>query len=185
MREEVWISVDCETDGPHPSPYSLLSLGAALVDDPSSTFYRELKPDGTTWIESALKASGLDRDRLLTEGAPPERAMSEFAAWLDDVSGPTGRPVFVGWNATFDWMFTHTYLLRYAGRDPFGISGLDLKALYMGIERRSRWSDTAKRSVDKKYLSDRPHTHNALEDALEQADICRKLRTKLTEPRPA
>ena len=29
------------------------------------------------------------------------------------------RPVFVGFNATFDWMFVADYLWRFAGRDPF------------------------------------------------------------------
>jgi hypothetical protein len=45
---EVFISVDVETAGPIPGDYSLLSIGACVVDEPSQTFSCELQPINRT-----------------------------------------------------------------------------------------------------------------------------------------
>lgn len=42
--KEVFISVDIEASGPIPGEYSLLSIGACMVDNPDESFYAELKP---------------------------------------------------------------------------------------------------------------------------------------------
>jgi DNA polymerase III epsilon subunit-like protein len=87
------------------------------------------------------------------------------------------RPIFVGFNAPFDWMFVADYLWRFVGRNPFGISALDLKSVYLGRcwgEVR-RWSETSSDAIVKRYGITTPHTHAPLDDALEQAEICRAL----------
>jgi len=175
MREDVFVSVDVEADGPIPGDYSMISLGAAVIGRIDLTFYRELKPISGSFIPEALAVSGLDRDKLVTDGAEPDVAMQDFAAFLSDAS-PGGRPVFVGFNATFDWMFVNWYFIHFIGKNPFGISGLDIKSYYMGAFGKRRWADTTKRRFDKRFLADTPHTHNALDDALEQAEIFAKLR---------
>jgi len=70
----------------------------------------------------------------------------------------------------------HWYFLHFLGRDPFGIAGLDIKAYYMGALGKQRWSETTKRHLEPRFRSDRPHTHHALDDALEQAEVFSKLR---------
>ena len=55
--------------------------------------------------------------------------------------------------------------------------GLDL---FMGRDGVSRWSATTKRDVTTRYPVTEPHTHQALDDALMQAAICRRL---LGDPR--
>jgi DNA polymerase III epsilon subunit-like protein len=175
VKEDVFVSVDTEADGPIPGEYSMISVGAVVVGRPESTFYRELRPISERFVPEALAVSGLDRDRLLREGADPEEAMRAFAAWLGEVC-PGRRPVFVGFNATFDWMFVTYYFHRFTGNNPFGISGLDIKAYYMGALGKKAWGDTAKRNMDKRFLSDAPHTHHALDDAREQAEVFLKIR---------
>jgi ribonuclease T len=175
MREDVFVSVDIEADGPIPGDHSMLSLGAAVVGRADLTFYREIKPISGRFDPEALSVSGLDRDKLAAEGAEPQTAMQDFAAFLAGVS-PSGRPVFVGFNATFDWMFVNWYFIHFIGKNPFGISGLDIKSYYMGALGKRRWGDTTKRRFDKRFLSDAPHTHNALDDAREQGEIFAKLR---------
>ena len=66
--------------------------------------------------------------------------MRSFVDWVDTVAAGR-RPVFVGFNATFDWMFVADYVWRFVGRNPFGISGLDIKALYLGrhLDEVRRW----------------------------------------------
>ena len=74
--------------------------------------------------------------------------MTRFAAWLESVTPPGARPVFVAFNAPFDWMFVNDYFHRFLGQNPFGHNALDMKAYYMG-QSGGRWADAiAMRSVD-------------------------------------
>lgn len=114
-RPNVYISVDIEADGPVPGPYSMISFGAAVAgrqsgrsytaaDPERDTFYRELRPISETFVPEALAVSGLDRDRLLREGADPTVAMAEFRTWVREVSAGA-QPVMCGYPASYDWTF--------------------------------------------------------------------------------
>jgi len=168
-RTEFYISVDVETSGPIPAEFSLLSLGACVVGNTSKTFYAEIKPLNDNFIKQALEVSGLSIEELKTKGEKPTEAMGRFEKWIKEVSGEN-RLVFVAFNATFDWSFTHWYFMKFLGRDPFGISGLDIKAYYMGM-KKAEWGETAKKQVRVQFPSKQKHTHNALDDAIEQAEI--------------
>ena len=170
---EVWVSVDIEASGPSPSTGSLLSIGACLVDDPDIGIYLELQPiDGRPWSDAAQLIHGLDRRQLEQDGLPPALAMERLAEWIADVAD--GRqPVLVGFNAPFDWMFVADYFHRFLGHNPFGVSALDMKAYFMGREEVAEWSATTHRHVNERYGAAAPHTHNALDDAREQAAMMR------------
>jgi hypothetical protein len=56
-------------------------------------------------------------------------------------SSRDGRPVFVGFNAAFDWSFVNYYFQRYLGENPFGFAALDIKSLYMGATGCA-WEET-------------------------------------------
>lgn len=171
--KEVFISVDIEASGPIPGEYSMLSLGACVVGNPDESFYAELKPINENFVEEALEVTGFSLAALKATGEEPRLAMERFERWIRQAAGDN-RPVFVAFNATFDWSFTHWYLIKFLGRDPFGISGLDIKAYFMGRHRTS-WGKTVKKEVRAKYLSRRAHTHQALDDAKEQAEIFSRL----------
>jgi hypothetical protein len=100
-RPERLISVDIEADGPIPGEFSMLSLGAVPIDDPTHTFYRELQPISDVFEPDALAVSGLDRERLKVDGATPESAMHDFVAWLDDCGGDRAA-VDQSWCAAVD-----------------------------------------------------------------------------------
>jgi hypothetical protein len=182
---DMYFSVDVEADGPIPGVYSMLALGMAVAgefdgqrftaaDPHERTFYRELKPVSDQIDAEALAVSRLDRDKLVAEGADPAHAMTEAAAWVRSEAGAR-RPVFVGYPVVFDWMFMHWYFVRYAGDSPFGFSNaLDIKTIYqqkaqvtVGGAGRDDLPDTLKSATR--------HTHNALDDAIEQADIFARL----------
>ncbi len=168
-KAEVYISVDVETAGPIPGEYSMLSLGACVVGQTTQTFYVELKPFNENYTKEALEVGRFSLKKLKIEGEEPAHAMERLENWIKDVSEQS-RPVFVAFNATFDWSFTHWYFIKFLGRDPFGISGLDIKAYFMGA-RKSSWGDTVKKKISILYPSKTTHTHNALDDAKEQAEI--------------
>jgi DNA polymerase III epsilon subunit-like protein len=177
---EVLISVDVEASGPSPSTGSLIAIGACAVYQPELTFYRELRPQpGIAWNSGTEAIHGLTRAHLDTVGVDPEEAIRDFAAWVTSVAD--GRyPVMVGVNVSFDWMFVADYFQRYLGSNPLGVAPLDLKSLFMGRFRVSRWADTTKRSILQYVTVDLPHTHNALDDARMQAQMC----AQLMEPPP-
>jgi DNA polymerase III epsilon subunit-like protein len=173
---EVLVSVDIESSGQSPSVGSLLSIGACLVEAPATELYLELKPiPDRPWSDEAQQVHLLDRDRLVSEGLSPETAMESFAAWLTETCGVDGRPIFVGFNAPFDWMFVADYFWRYLGRNPFGVSALDLKSYYMGREGVTLWAETRRVFVDRQLRLEPDHNHNALDDARGQAAIARVL----------
>jgi ribonuclease T len=171
---EYYISVDVETSGPHPDHYALLSIGACAVSAPDRTFYVELKPDRQASQPEALQISGLNMQTLMEHGLPPGVAMSNFADWLAELTPPGHRPVFVAFNAPFDWMFVTDYFHRYLGHNPFGHSALDMKAFYMGL-RGVAWNETGMEVVTEKLLGERALSHHALQDALDQAELFRMM----------
>jgi hypothetical protein len=159
----------------------MLSIGAAVAgrqdadgftaaDPEERTFYRELRPISDDFVPEALAVSGLDRQRLATGGAEPEAAMGEFSDWVREVS-EGAQPVMCGYPAAYDWTFLYWYLIRFTGGSPFGHSGcLDMKTLYAakaGLPLRA----VAKGTMPRHLLPSRRHTHHALDDALEQAEL--------------
>jgi DNA polymerase III epsilon subunit-like protein len=181
--DDCFVSVDIETSGPTPGRYGLLAVGACLVDDPDRGFYAELRPTGTETDASAVAVAGLSLERLAAEGELPEAAMLRFAAWVEDVVPGEARPVLVAFNAPFDWMFIADYLHRYVGRNPFGHSALDMKALWMGVAGRT-WSETGFAQVAAYYGLDPVLSHHALEDARTQARLFRRILADLHGRRP-
>jgi DNA polymerase III epsilon subunit-like protein len=174
-RPEVLISIDVEASGPSPGTGSLLSIGACLVSDPGIAFYREIRPiPGLPWDRAAERVHKLRKADLERDGQHPEVAMAEFADWVEQVADG-GQPVFVGFNAPFDWMYVADYLHRFVGRNPFGYSALDLKAVYLGRHGVGRWAETTKEHVSTRHPVPGRHTHNALDDARRQALLARSI----------
>ncbi len=174
-RPEVYISVDVETSGPIPGEYSMLSIGACVVGHPEQCFYIELQPVSDNAVAEAMEICGLSLEQLKAQGIEPRAAMTRFDAWLSSAVPAGSRPIFVGFNAPFDWSFVHYYFVHYLGRDPFGHSALDIKSYYMGA-RGLTWAETSQRRMGSEFLPpELPHTHNALDDAQEQAEIFARL----------
>lgn len=179
MRE-VYISVDVEASGPVPATYSMLSLGAVVVDDPQDMFYVELRPVNNKSVPEAMKVVGRTLNDFERSGREPGDAMTALRDWLGSVA--KGRkPVFVGFNATFDWAFVNFYFHQYLGENPFGFGGIDIKSYYMGLSGCA-WEDTRSSRISLEFKdASRPHTHNALDDAIEQAGFFRRMRAKSTK----
>ncbi len=197
---DVYISGDIESNGPIPGPFSMTSFGASVSgtkdsngvitklnpdDNPDWTFYRQLKPISDKYEDEAymvglidgLASTATPEERqayLLANGSDPVDAMKEFNAWLYKVQtsfGPNARVVYAAYPLGFDWMFTYWYLIQYAGASAFGFSSfIDMKTLYMARTGATIGKAT-KRSMPKHLFSTRPHTHNALDDAIEQGEM--------------
>jgi DNA polymerase III epsilon subunit-like protein len=167
---EIYVSVDVETSGPIPGEFSLLSIGACLVDDPTKSIYLELQPTGNTHDAEALAVSGLDLDKLAREGIAPDMAMQKLEDWLIFSCSPGQKIIFVGLNAPFDWSFINYYFHKYLGRNPFGFTALDMKAYFMGLSGCC-WKDTKSSQMTAMLKPCTAPNHNALEDARFQAEL--------------
>jgi hypothetical protein len=191
VRSDVYISADIEADGPVPGRYSMLSLGMCIageqdaagtftpIQPESARFYRELRPISHEFEPSNLdvvRAGGLDRDRLLREGEDPVDAMTDAARWVNDLAHGR-RPVFVGWPMGYDWMFLQWYFHTYSViGSPFAFgSALDMKSM-MYAATHHVLDKLGKEKIPAELLPERPHTHNALDDAVEQAELFQNLR---------
>jgi DNA polymerase III epsilon subunit-like protein len=179
---DVYFSADVETDGPIPGPYSMLSFAlvhAGRFDgeaferpkDHDKTFYAELKPISDDFQPEALEVNGLDRERLKKEGRDPSEAMSAAGEWVRDLAGD-GRPVLVAYPLSFDWTWLYWYFIRYSRTaSPFNHSSCyDLKTAF-AVKAGLPIAQAGRKRLLDKLRPDRKHTHHALDDAIEQAEI--------------
>lgn len=164
-----YFMVDVEADGPIPGDYSMISIGAVLVEPYLlRTFFGQMRPISERFLPRALEVSGHTReDCLAFEG--PKTVMERFSAWVVDNS--KGRPLFISDNNGFDWGFVNWYLHHFCGENPFGHSSTNLGSLYKGLVR-----DTFKNF---KHLRETPHTHNPLDDARGNAEALLRMRDEL------
>jgi len=178
--KEIYVSTDIEADGPIPGPHSMLSFAsAAYLPDKTllGTFSVNLEtlpgatqhPKTMEWWKQFPEAWEACRRDLRA----PEDAMRSYLDWLGKLPG---RPVFVGWPATWDFMWMYWYLVQFTGERPFRENALDIRSYAMGM-RKTEFRLTTRTYLPKRWFDEGlPHTHVALDDALEQgALLCNML----------
>lgn len=183
--KDVYFSADIEADGPIPGEFSMLSFALVYAGrfDGSSferpaeydvSFEVELKPISERYEPEALRVAGLDRDELLRSGADPGDAMAAAADFVRRNSRG-GTPVLVAYPLGYDWMFLYWYFMKFAGESPFRHSRcFDVKTAIAVRGRRPIVASGHDR-LPAALRSTRPHTHRALDDAIEQADVFARL----------
>jgi hypothetical protein len=163
-----WISVDVEADGPIPGPYSMIALGAVLVDKPDVGFLGYLRPVSAMWVPEALAVSGFTRAE--TEEFPLAlTTMLAFNAWIKE--NVSGNPIFVADNNGFDWSFVNHYMHVLTGGNPFGFSSRNINDIYHGLV-----GDAFKSF---KHLRQTKHDHNPMNDARGNAEALLHMRDEM------
>ncbi len=176
---EIYVSTDVETDGPIPGPFSMVSLGSAAYAADSTllgTFAANLEtlpdagsdPQTMAWWAENPEAWAVSR----ADPEPPAAVMARYADWLEALPG---TPVMVGYPAAFDFMFVYWYLIRFAGRCPFSHRALDIRTLAMAL-LKTDYLAAGKHNLPARWQVAAPHTHRAIDDAIEQGALaCRIL----------
>lgn len=176
---EIYVSTDVEVDGPIPGPHSMLSFGSAAYQADKtlvSTFAANLEllpgaaghPDTMAWWKENPDAWNACRRDLRS----PAEVIPDYVRWLESLPG---KPVFVGFPVAFDFMFVYWYLIRFAGRSPFSFSALDIKTMAM-VMLGKEYRHCSKKDLPRRWFDDLPHSHVALDDAIEQgAMFCNML----------
>ena len=179
---DAYFSADVETDGPIPGPFSMLSFAIVYAGsfdgerferpkEYERRFYRELRPISKEFQEEALKVNGLDRDRLCREGLAPEHVMTEAYRWVKD-NCADANPVLVAYPLSFDWSWLYWYFVRFSAEgSPFGYSRcFDIKTA-LSVKGRIPICRAGRARLDPSLGSNLAHTHHAIGDAIEQAEI--------------
>ena len=117
----------------------------------------------TAWWHTQPQAWEACRENLQV----PKTAMPAYVQW---VKALPGKPVFVAYPAVFDFLFVYWYLIRFAGESPFSHSALDMKTLAMAL-LGTGYRDATTRNMPRHWFDPLPHTHLALDDAIEQGAL--------------
>jgi hypothetical protein len=152
--------VDVEADGPIPGKYSMVSLGAVLVEPGlGRTFYGTTRPISDRFLPEALAVAGVTREAHLGHDEPGV-TMERFERWIRETT--RGKPVFFSDNLAFDWQFVNWYFHTYLERNPFGWSGRRIGDLYCGLVKDpyAQW----------KHLRRTAHDHHPVNDAKGNAE---------------
>ncbi|GAC1303584.1 MAG: hypothetical protein NVSMB19_13680 [Vulcanimicrobiaceae bacterium] len=176
---ELYISCDIEANGPCPGLFSMLSFGLAaftLEKKLVGTFSRNLELlDGADLDERTMKwwaqpeqAEAYEKSR--EHVVSPRGAMVDSKAWLDEMRA-FGRPIVCGAPSGFDFTFMYYYFQRFLGESPIGFASLDLRSYAAAVMKR-QYRHVGKRQYPAEWIDENlPHTHVALDDAIEQGCI--------------
>lgn len=171
---EIYVSTDVEADGPIPGPHSMLSFASAAFRADKTlvaTFSANLHTLPGASAEPSTKAFW-DRNpeawaACRKDPEAPETVLPRYVDWLNSLPG---KPVFVGYPASYDFLFVYWYLIRFTGKSPFSFSALDIKSYAMAVLKLP-YRDSVKRNMPSRWFDEAPHTHVALDDALEQGAL--------------
>jgi hypothetical protein len=182
---DIYFSADVETDGPIPGEFSMLSFALVYAgrfdgvrfEAPVSyetAFEAELRPISEHYEQAALDVNRLDRAGLIQRGQDPAMAMASAAQWVHEHAAG-GTPILVAYPLSFDWTWLYWYFMRFLGKSPFNHSRcFDLKTA-IAVRGRRTVSASGHDQLPGALRSAMTHTHRALDDAIEQADMLAKL----------
>lgn len=174
---EVFISVDVETNGPIPGPYSMLSLGAVALTERGTNLGEysvnlELLEGASADLDTMAWWAKQPREiweACRSNPKPPVVAMKQFVSWVKDLEEEHHmKPVCVAYPAGFDFLFVYWYLMKFVGKSPFSFSCLDIKTYAMAV-LRTPFRQTTKKNMPSDWFNGLPpHEHIACSDAREQ-----------------
>lgn len=187
----IYFSCDIETDGVVAGRNNMLSLGACAIDMDTgtivSTFKRNLHTmcdlrsdlDTMRWWKRFPEAFASAR----ADAREPKEVMQDFVDWV--IHSATPDSIIFAWKPVMDLAFVRYYIHRFHpqgadlcinsifGRQGFGLDQKTVAALALQQPYRKTKMDSLPESVrlnDKNEVIEQ-HSHDALEDAIEQAHI--------------
>lgn len=171
-----WFMIDIEADGPIPGDYSMIQIGAVVVDKQgkfNKTFYAELQPISEKYQKKALDIVGVTRETTMTYNKPFS-VMQGFKQWIITENN-SYKPMFISDNNGFDWMFITWYFHHFLQENPFGHSSTNLGSLYKGMVKNM--------FKNFKHLRKTEHTHHPVDDVKGNAEalyyIIREMELKI------
>ena len=188
---KIYISVDIETDGVVAGRNNMLSLGAVAIDmnngEIVSTFKVNLQlvPDlivdenTMNWWKQFPEMYKAARKNA----EPPAQAMQKFVDWV--LGNATEDSIIFAWKPSFDCAFIKYYIDRFHPLGKELIHGAFFGRYRFGLDQKTVAAIALKQPYRKTKLDSLPnslrldengevmlqHSHDAMEDAYEQALI--------------
>lgn len=187
----VYFSVDIEVDGVVAGRNNMLSLGAAAIDMDTGEIVGkfknnldtmpDLKPDADTmkWWKQFPEMYIKARENSMH----PNLVMQGFVNWVENHQTPDS--LIFAWKPVMDLAFVRYYIHRFHprseeltnhsifGRQGFGLDQKTVAAIALGKKYRNTTMENLPNSLrlDEESNLIAEHSHDALEDAVEQAHI--------------
>lgn len=97
--------------------------------------------------------------------------MTEASDWIRALAGGA-RPVLVAYPVSFDWTWLYWYFVQFAHQgSPFNHSNcFDIKTAF-AVKAHLPVAEAGRSRLLATLRSEQRHTHHALDDAIEQAEI--------------
>ena len=189
-----YVVCDIEADGPIPGPHSMISLGAVAIDK-FGTHYGEFEinfeplenasshPATMKWF-STHASNALEYTRQ--NRMQPKEAMNKFGDWLLTLPSPR---VMAAHPAPLDFMWINWYFQKFLvnrlERPPFtypffdsrGQGALDIKS-YAAAVLNKDYTEIHRDNYPPELYDNSKHSHKAIEDAREYAQLLIKLLNK-------
>ena len=189
-----YVVCDIEADGPIPGPHSMMSLGAVAVNKEGNIFgefeinflpLKNAKPHSKTmeWFnKNAPKALTYCKINQVE----PQEGMKRFGNWLLTLPKPR---VMAAHPAPLDFMWVNWYIQTYLRDEleeppftkPFfdnkGQGAFDIKS-YAAAVLKKDFTNLHRDTYTKDLHDNTKHTHKAIDDAREYAQLLIKLLNK-------
>ena len=184
-----YVVIDAEFDGPLPGINSMISLGAVAINKNGDTlgdFEINILPlensisDPVTidWFKNEAKEAF---DYCKKNQVPPNEAMNKFGDWLLQLPSPR---IMAAHPAPTDFAWINFYLLKFL-RDrldqyplhiPFfqSMPAFDIKSYAVRVLQKD-YTDINRNNYPIELHDDKNHTHKAIDDAREYANLLVKL----------
>jgi DNA polymerase III alpha subunit (gram-positive type) len=180
VSDDIYVSTDIEADGEVPGRNSMLSIGSAaykadkILIDTFSINLEEL-PEAEANAETMRWWQGFPEawQACRKDTVPPKTAIRQYGEWLENLPG---HIIFLAYPMAYDFRFIDYYLQRFFGRNPFRYRAIDIRSYAMGLLKLN-YKNANKRKLPVEWKDNLPHTHIALDDALEHGALfCNMLR---------
>ena len=189
-----YVVCDIEADGPIPGPHSMISLGAVAVNREGKELgdfeinflpLENAKPHPLTmkWFTTHAPEA---LDYCKQNQVSPKEGMNQFGNWLLILPKPR---VMAAHPAPFDFMWINWYIQTFlADRleevpfsmpffDSKGQAAFDIKS-YAAAVLQKDYREINRENYPKEFYDNTKHTHKAIDDAREYAQLLIKLLNK-------
>jgi hypothetical protein len=182
--DEIFVSIDIEADGVIPGLSSMINFGAAFYNNGGiliNTYEANIEPlpspaqpdsDTSKWWEQQFARNKKLKEQLSVNVRPANIVMPDFVRFSENIYSKYNMSMTcIAYPAGFDWTWMYWYLIRFAGRSPFGFSCLDIKT-YAMAKMNCGYRDAVKRNMPKEWFDKKlKHNHTGLADCIEQAGL--------------
>ena len=185
-----YVVCDIEAAGPIPGPHSMISLGAVAVNKARQKFgeceinFLPLEnakphPDVMKWFEIEAPEA---LEHTKHNQVSPKEGMNKFGDWLLTLPSPR---IMAAHPAPFDFMwinwYIQTFLAERLEKVPFSMPFFDRKEAAFDIKSyaaavlQKDYTDIGKDNYSLELHDNTKHTHKAIDDAREYAQLLIKL----------